>query len=89
MIASKPSGFSPLTHMSSPCLTMFSFILMHLVNKKQRFSETASSGSVICTGQVCQIPSLPVETCGSESWLHVVGAGGLDHSFAVGQQVLV
>lgn len=55
MIGLKPSGFSPLTHIPSPWLIVFRFILMQLGNKKQRCLETARSGSVICTSQVCQI----------------------------------
>lgn len=68
---------------------MFRFILMQLGNKKQRCLETASSGSVIRTSQVCQISSLCIATCDSKSWQRAVGAGGLDHSFARGQQVLL
>lgn len=49
-------------------LGMSGFILMHLVNKKQRCSEMAGSDCVICTTQVCQIPSIHGGTCGSGSW---------------------
>lgn len=79
----KPSAFSPLIHMPCPSLAWFDFIWMHSGNKKQRCSETASLGSVICSSQVCQTPSL----C-SESWQWVVGADGLVRSWAMGQQVL-